>query len=48
MKLAGKKPSNDNPSEITVGTLNIVLDATPFHELSAIESVVRSHQERLL
>lgn len=48
MKLAGKKPSNDNPSEITVGTLNIVLDATPYHELSAIESVVRSHQERLL
>jgi len=48
LKLAGKKQSNDNPSEVTVGTLNIVLDATPFHELSAIESVVRSHQERLL
>jgi hypothetical protein len=48
LKLAGKKPTNDNPSEITVGTLSIILDATPFHELSAIESVVRSHQERLL
>ena len=48
LRLAGKKSSNDNPSEITVGTLSIVLDATPFHELSAIESVVRSHQERLL
>ncbi|MCL4429192.1 MAG: hypothetical protein M1167_00415 [Chloroflexi bacterium] len=48
MKLAGKKASTENPSEITVGTLNIVLDATPYHELSAIESVVRSHQERLL
>jgi hypothetical protein len=48
MKLAGKKPSTDNPSEVTVGTLNIILDATPSHELSAIESVVRSHQERLL
>ncbi len=48
LKLAGKKAPTDNPSEITVGTLNIVLDATPFHELSAIESVVRSHQERLL
>jgi hypothetical protein len=48
MKLAGKKPTADNPSEVTVGTLNIILDATPFHELSAIESVVRSHQERLL
>ncbi len=48
LKLAGKKAPTDNPSEITVGTLNIVLDATPYHELSAIESVVRSHQERLL
>jgi len=48
MKLAGKKPNTENPSEITVGTLNIVLDANPFHELTAIESVVRSHQERLL
>jgi hypothetical protein len=49
MKLAGKKNgSNDNPSEITVGTLNIVLDANAYHELTAIESVVRSHQERLL
>ncbi|MCW3995230.1 MAG: hypothetical protein NWE98_03660 [Candidatus Bathyarchaeota archaeon] len=49
MKLAGKKPNNgDNPSEITVGALNIVLDANAFHELAAIESVVRSHQERLL
>ncbi len=49
MKLAGKKPnSNDNPSEITLGTLNIILDANAFHELTAIESVVRAHQERLL
>lgn len=48
LKLAGKKASNVNPSEITVGPLSIILDATPFHELSAIESVVRSHQERLL
>jgi hypothetical protein len=48
MKLAGKKTSNENLGEITVGTINIVLDANPFHELTAIESVVRSHQERLL
>jgi hypothetical protein len=48
MKLAGKKTSSsENPGEITVGTLNIVLDANAFHELTAIESVVRSHQERL-
>lgn len=49
LKLAGKKEQNGGgPGEITVGTLNIVLDANPFHELAAIESVVRSHQERLL
>jgi len=49
MKLAGKKTgSTDTPGEITVGTLNIILDANAFHELTAIEAVVRSHQERLL
>ena len=48
MKLAGKKLNSENPSEVTVGTLNIILDANAFHELTAIESVVRSHQERLL
>ncbi len=48
LKLAGKKAPTENTSEIMVGTLNIVLDANPTHELSAIESVVRSHQERLL
>jgi hypothetical protein len=48
MKLAGKKAPTENQSEITVGTLNIVLDASAYHELTAIESVVRSHQERLL
>jgi len=48
MKLAGKKASNENLGEITIGHLNIVLDANPFHELTAIEEVVRSHQERLL
>jgi hypothetical protein len=48
MKLAGKKTTNENPGEVTIGTLNIILDANAFHELTAIESVVRSHQERLL
>ncbi len=48
MKLAGKKAGNESLGEITVGSLNIVLDANPFHELTAIESVVRSFQERLL
>ena len=48
MKLAGKKASSESLGEISVGSLNIVLDANPFHELTAIEEVVRSHQERLL
>ena len=48
MKLAGKKPTAENQGEVTIGTLNIILDANAFHELTAIESVVRSHQERLL
>lgn len=48
MKLAGKKIATESLGEITVGKLNIVLDANPFHELTAIEDVVRSQQERLL
>jgi hypothetical protein len=48
MKLAGKKAGGKNLGEISVGNLNIVLDANPLDELNAIESVVRSHQERLL
>jgi hypothetical protein len=48
MKLAGKKTNaTDSSGEITVGTLNIVLDADATHELTVIEAVVRSHQERL-
>jgi hypothetical protein len=48
LRLAGKKGQTETSGEITVGTLNIVLDANPFHELTAIEQVVRSFQERLL
>jgi Mg/Co/Ni transporter MgtE len=48
MKLAGKKAASESLGEISIGNLNIVLDANPFHELTAIEEVVRSHQERLL
>jgi len=48
MKLAGKKAATETLGEMTVGNLNIVLDANPFHELTAIEEVLRSHQERLL
>jgi hypothetical protein len=48
MKLAGKKAAAESLGELTIGNLNIVLDANPFHELTVIEEVVRSHQERLL
>jgi hypothetical protein len=48
MKLAGKKAVDETASEISVGSVNIVLEATPVDELNAIESVVGSHQERLL
>ena len=46
-KLAGKKVAQDTLGEITVGDLSVVLDANPFHELTAIEEVVRSQQDRL-
>jgi len=47
MKLAGKKADVDSLGEISVGGVNVVLDANPLDELTALESVVRSHQERL-
>lgn len=47
MKLAGKRDTAATSNEITVGTLDIVLDATPSHELASIETAVRSHQEHL-
>jgi len=47
-KLAGKKSEQSSLGEITVGDLSVILDANPFHELTAIEQVVRSQQDRLL
>jgi hypothetical protein len=47
-KVAGKKQSMETQEQIEVNGLEIVLDATPLNELTAIESVVRSHQQRLL
>ena len=35
MKLSGKKATAESQSEITVGGLEIVLDANPFHVLTA-------------
>ena len=47
-KMSGKKQQKEKSDQIEVGGLEIVLDATPLHELEAIESVVRSQQQRLL
>jgi Mg/Co/Ni transporter MgtE len=48
MKLAGKQAVTESLGELSIGNLTIVLDANPFHELTAIEEVVRSNQEKLL
>lgn len=48
MKLAGKKNTAESLGEIEVGDIKVVLEANPLDELTAIETVVRSHQERLL
>ena|SRR3990170_5645544 len=48
LKLAGKKTATNTLGEIMVGDLNVVLDANPLHELTAIEEVVKSQQDRLL
>ncbi len=47
-KLAGKKATPNSLGEIALGDLDVVLDANPFHELTCIEEVVRSQQDRLL
>jgi hypothetical protein len=47
-KVSGKKQRTENSAQVEVNGLAIVLDATPLHELDALESVLRSHQERLL
>jgi uncharacterized protein YllA (UPF0747 family) len=48
MKLAGKRADVESSGEIILDNVNIVLDASPLDELTVLESVVRSHQERLL
>ncbi len=47
-KLAGKRQDQNSLGEISVGDLRVILDANPFHELTVIEKVVRSQQDRLL
>ena len=48
MKLAGKKDFAESFGEISMDGINVVLDANALDELSALEIVVRSYQERLL
>jgi hypothetical protein len=47
-KLAGKKAVSESLSELSVNGFNVVLDAGPLDELTALEAVVRSHQDLLL
>jgi len=47
-KLAGRKAAQSSLGEINLGDLSVILDANPFHELTAIEQVVRSQQDKLL
>jgi Lon protease-like protein len=47
-KIANKKEAKENTNQIEVNGLEIVLDATALNELTAIESVVKSHQQRLM
>ena len=48
-KLAGKKAAAATTlGEISIGGLNVVLEANAFHELTAIEEAVKSQQDRLL
>lgn len=47
-KPATKKEIKESSNKIEVNGLEIVLDATPLNELTAMESVVKSYQQRLL
>jgi hypothetical protein len=47
-KIANKKETKENTNQIEVNGLEIFLDATALDELTALESVVKSHQQRLM
>jgi hypothetical protein len=47
-KLANKKEIKENSNKIEVNGLEIDLDATPLNEVTAMESVVKSYQQRLM
>jgi hypothetical protein len=46
-KMANKKETKKSSNQIEVNGLEIILDATALNELDAIESVVKSYQQRL-
>jgi len=48
-KLANKKSeTNESYGEMEISGVKIILDANAFHEMTVIEQVARSHQERLM
>ncbi|MBN1358924.1 hypothetical protein JW988_09185 [Candidatus Bathyarchaeota archaeon] len=47
-KIADKKPSKADSNYVDLNGLEIVVDATVLNELTAIENVVKSHQQRLI
>ncbi len=47
-KIADKKPSIRSTNLVSLNGIEIVLGAKAFDELTAIESVVKSHQQRLV
>jgi hypothetical protein len=47
-KIANKKETKENTNQIEVNGLEIFLDATALNELTALESAVKSHQQRLM
>lgn len=47
-KATGKKLPKENPNQLEINGLEIIMDATPIHELAAFEIVARSLQQQLL
>jgi len=47
-KMANKKVTKESSNQIELNGLEIILDATAVNELDAIESVVKSYQQRLM
>jgi len=48
LKMAKEKMKKESLGEVRLGDVHVVLNANPFQELTAIEEVVRSQQEKLM